>query len=145
MRFTSSTAKPCVQPDDDALDPYFRCFTYLHDFLRTEFYRGLAIGNAPRRCHNCGRYFLLTAGYSTCCGNIAPGEAERTCPEGRGSPQGSAGQVEPQSGLRGVRPHLQSAETEKGPRENRRERVKRRRCEGNAGAGAGRARRAYGR
>ena len=55
-------------------------FTSLTDFLLTEFYRGLAIGNAPRRCHNCGRYFLLTAGYNTCyCGNIAPGETERTC------------------------------------------------------------------
>lgn len=48
--------------------------------MLTEFYRGLAIGNALRRCHNCGRYFLLTAGYNTCyCGNIAPGETERTC------------------------------------------------------------------
>ena len=55
----------------------FNCLT---DFLRTEFYRGLAAGNAPRRCHNCGRYFLLTAGYNTCyCNNIAPGETERTC------------------------------------------------------------------
>ena len=55
-------------------------FNNLLDFLRTEFYRGLAIGNAPRRCHNCGRYFLLTAGYNTCyCNNIAPGETERTC------------------------------------------------------------------
>ena len=55
-------------------------FNYLHDFLRTEFYRGLAIGNAPRRCHNCGKYFLLTAGYNTCyCSNIAPGETARTC------------------------------------------------------------------
>ena len=55
-------------------------FNRLTDFLLTEFYRGLAIGNAPRRCHNCGRYFLLTAGYNTCyCGNIAPGETERTC------------------------------------------------------------------
>ncbi len=55
-------------------------FHRLTDFLLTEFYRGLAIGNAPRRCHNCGRYFLLTAGYNTCyCGNIAPGETERTC------------------------------------------------------------------
>ena len=55
-------------------------FNYLHDFLRTEFYRGLAIGNAPRRFHNCGKHFLLTAGYNTCyCGNIAPGETERTC------------------------------------------------------------------
>lgn len=55
-------------------------FNGLTDFLRTEFYRGLAIGNAPRRCHNCGRYFLLTAGYNTCyCNNVAPGETERTC------------------------------------------------------------------
>lgn len=55
-------------------------FNSLTDFLRTEFYRGLATGNAPRRCHNCGRYFLLTAGYNTCyCSNIAPGETERTC------------------------------------------------------------------
>ena len=50
------------------------------DFLWTEFYRGLALGNAPRRCHNCGTYFLLTAGYNTCyCNNVAPGETERTC------------------------------------------------------------------
>lgn len=34
----------------------------------------------PRRCHNCGKYFLLTNGYNTCyCNNIAPGETERTC------------------------------------------------------------------
>lgn len=55
-------------------------FSELLDFLEVEFYRGLAVGNAPRRCHNCGRYFLLTAGYNTCyCNNIAPGETERTC------------------------------------------------------------------
>lgn len=48
--------------------------------LRAEVYRGLAVGNAPRRCHNCGRYFLLTSGYNTCyCNNIAPGETKRTC------------------------------------------------------------------
>lgn len=55
-------------------------FNRLTDFLKVEFYRGLAMGNAPRRCHNCGRYFLLTAGYNTCyCNGIAPGETERTC------------------------------------------------------------------
>ena len=55
-------------------------FNSLTNFLQTEFYRGLAAGNAPRRCHNCGRYFLLTAGYNTCyCNNIAPGETKRTC------------------------------------------------------------------
>ena len=55
-------------------------FRYLSHFLYTDFYRGLMAGNAPRRCHNCGRYFLLTAGYNTCyCNNVAPGETEHTC------------------------------------------------------------------
>jgi hypothetical protein len=37
-------------------------------------------GNAPRRCHNCKRFFLLSSGYDTCyCNNIAPGETEKTC------------------------------------------------------------------
>ena len=55
-------------------------FLNLLDFLEVEFFRGLALGNVPRRCHNCGKYFLLTNGYNTCyCNNIAPGETERTC------------------------------------------------------------------
>ena len=55
-------------------------FNSLIDCLQAEFYRGLAMGERPRRCHNCGRYFLLTFGYNTCyCNNIAPGETARTC------------------------------------------------------------------
>lgn len=55
-------------------------FSYLTQFLYTDFYRGLVAGNVPRQCHNCGRYFLLTAGYNTCyCNNLAPGETDRTC------------------------------------------------------------------
>ncbi|MDD3228162.1 MAG: DUF6076 domain-containing protein [Oscillospiraceae bacterium] len=55
-------------------------FSFLTHFLYTDFYRGLMAGNAPRRCHNCGTYFLLTAGYNTCyCNNLAPGETARTC------------------------------------------------------------------
>lgn len=55
-------------------------FSYLSHFLYTDFYRGLIAGNIPRRCHNCGRYFLLNKGYDTCyCNNIAPGETEKTC------------------------------------------------------------------
>ena len=55
-------------------------FGELHAFLYADFYRGLMHGNAPRLCHNCGRYFLLTRGYNTCyCNSIAPGETERTC------------------------------------------------------------------
>lgn len=50
------------------------------DILRVEFYWALTLSNAPRHCHNCGTYFLLTAGYSTCyCNNVAPGKTERTC------------------------------------------------------------------
>jgi DNA replication protein DnaC len=45
-----------------------------------DFFRALMRGAAPRRCHNCGRFFLLTAGYDTrYCNNIAPGETEKTC------------------------------------------------------------------
>lgn len=55
-------------------------FSYLSHFLYTDFYRGLIAGNIPRRCHNCGRYFLLNKGYDTCyCNNISPGEKEKTC------------------------------------------------------------------
>jgi len=55
-------------------------FIRLGDFLQTDFFRALQHGNAPRRCHNCERFFLLTAGYNTCyCNDIAPGETERTC------------------------------------------------------------------
>jgi len=55
-------------------------FESLGDFLRADFFRGIMQGNALRRCHNCGRYFLLTSGYDVCyCTNTAPGETERTC------------------------------------------------------------------
>lgn len=55
-------------------------FNNLTSFLYIDFFRGLIHGNCPRRCHNCGKYFLLTAGYNICyCNNIAPGETERTC------------------------------------------------------------------
>ena len=55
-------------------------FHSIGDFLRADFFRGLQYGNAPRRCHNCKKFFLLTAGYNTCyCNDIAPGETERTC------------------------------------------------------------------
>lgn len=55
-------------------------FNDLVSFIKTDFYRGLMHGNAPRKCQNCGKFFLLTNGYKTCyCNNIAPGETERTC------------------------------------------------------------------
>lgn len=69
-------------------------FCYLSHFLYTDFYQGLMAGNAPRRCHNCGRYFLPAARYNTYyCSIIAPGETEHTCRKGgahRKEAQGNA-------------------------------------------------------
>ena len=73
---------PMRHPDkpDEYLVAEQAKFAELHFFLYTDFYRALAHGNAPRRCHNCGRYCLLTRGYNTCyCNNGAPGETTRTC------------------------------------------------------------------
>lgn len=55
-------------------------FANIADFFHTDFFRGLMQGNAPRRCHNCGRFFLLQNGYDTCyCSRRAPGKDNRTC------------------------------------------------------------------
>ena len=55
-------------------------FDKLSSFLYTDLYRGLAVGHIPRRCDNCGRYFLLSNGYDIrYCTNLAPGETSRTC------------------------------------------------------------------
>lgn len=53
-------------------------------FLHADFFRALMHGHCPRKCHNCGTYFLLLSGHNTCyCANLAPnqkkvGEA-KTC------------------------------------------------------------------
>ena len=55
-------------------------FTRLTDFLHVDLFRGLTRGNTPRRCHNCGKLFLLLTGHDTCyCNNIAPDRPDRTC------------------------------------------------------------------
>ena len=55
-------------------------FDELSSFLYTDLYRGMAVGHIPRRCDNCGRYFLLSSGYDIrYCMNTAPGETSKTC------------------------------------------------------------------
>ena len=55
-------------------------FDRLRDFVYVELMKGLQKGYVPRRCLNCGRWFLQTPGVSySYCNNIAPGETERTC------------------------------------------------------------------
>ena len=55
-------------------------FDRLRDFIYVELMKGLQKGYAPRRCLNCGKWFLQTPGVSySYCSNIAPGETVRTC------------------------------------------------------------------
>jgi hypothetical protein len=76
-------------------------------------------GNAPRRCHNCGRYFLLTDGYNTCyCNNIAPGEAERTCRKVGAHRKANHPTGLSPAGVDGIPEGLQPFEGEKAEREN---------------------------
>lgn len=55
-------------------------FERLRDFLYVDFFRGLERSHLPRRCDNCGRYFLLAGGkYSCYCGLPLPGEPGKSC------------------------------------------------------------------
>jgi hypothetical protein len=49
-------------------------------FFHIDLFRGLMHGNAPRRCQNCGQFFLLVNSYDAVyCNRIAPGETVKTC------------------------------------------------------------------
>lgn len=49
-------------------------------FLYTELFDGFRSGLLPKRCKNCGKYFLLSSGYNTdFCDRKAPGEISKTC------------------------------------------------------------------
>lgn len=55
-------------------------FEDLISFLYMDLYRGMAAGNVPRQCHNCGKWFLAIGAYDTVyCQRVAPGETTRTC------------------------------------------------------------------
>ena len=52
----------------------------LRDFVYVELMKGIQKGFVPRRCLNCGKWFLQTPGVSySYCNNIAPGETKKTC------------------------------------------------------------------
>ena len=60
------------------------CETYSFDslgaFLYVDFFRGLNRCHLPKRCKNCGRYFLLTAGkYSNYCDRPLADDRTKTC------------------------------------------------------------------
>lgn len=55
-------------------------FDHLTDFIYVEFMKGLQKGFVPKRCANCGRWFLQEPGLTyNYCTQIAPGETELTC------------------------------------------------------------------
>ncbi len=55
-------------------------FDHLADFIYVEFMKGLQKGFVPKRCANCGRWFLQEPGMTyNYCPQIAPGETELTC------------------------------------------------------------------
>ena len=60
------------------------CETYRFDslgaFLYVDFFHGLNRNYLPKRCENCGRYFLMTAGkYINYCDRPLKGDREKTC------------------------------------------------------------------
>ena len=55
-------------------------FDHLTDFIYVEFMKGLQKGFVPKRCANCGQWFLQEPGLTyNYCKQIAPGETELTC------------------------------------------------------------------
>lgn len=72
-----------VEPDKKTGQPFMAermTFEDLISFLYMDLYRGMAVGNVPRLCHNCGKWFLAIGAYDTVyCQRIAPGETRRTC------------------------------------------------------------------
>lgn len=55
-------------------------FDRLLDFVYVEFMKGIQKGYIPKRCQNCGQWFLQEPGATfSYCNRIAPGETEKTC------------------------------------------------------------------
>lgn len=55
-------------------------FDRLADFVYVEFMKGLQRGFVPKRCPNCGRWFLQQPGMTySYCDSLAPGETSKTC------------------------------------------------------------------
>ena len=55
-------------------------FDSLGSFLYFDFFRGLSISYLPKRCDNCGMYFLLEGGkYSSYCERVLKDDPDRTC------------------------------------------------------------------
>lgn len=89
LRASSEWEPPDVQvqymigdaDDNDEWQLYEKMvFHRLIDFLYVELFKGMMIGNYPKRCKNCGRWFLKEKQTAfEYCNDIAPGETDKTC------------------------------------------------------------------
>ena len=72
-----------LNADDDRLQTELvekKYFYRLIDFAYVELMKGIQKGFIPKRCPNCGHWFLQQPGMTyTYCERIAPGETEKTC------------------------------------------------------------------
>ena len=70
---------PMVQDGRFIIAEYYRVDS-LQAVVKIDMLRGLMKGHFPRRCENCGRYFLMTRGYRTkYCDMPSPENLRRTC------------------------------------------------------------------
>ncbi|MFI3114858.1 MAG: DUF6076 domain-containing protein, partial [Clostridia bacterium] len=77
----STTFQAKINPQTNT--PYLAeviSFRTLESFLYIDLLKGISVGNIPRLCQNCKKYFLAIGGYDTIyCTRIAPNETEKTC------------------------------------------------------------------
>ena len=70
--------EPLTGGDAEVVEKMY--FDRLADFVYVEFMKGIQKGYIPKRCRNCGKWFLQTPGPTfSYCSEIAPGETGKTC------------------------------------------------------------------
>ncbi len=84
MSMTNATLQyvPVIRPDCDVPMLVKRMhYVSFVGMFRSDLFEGLCVGNAPKKCLICGRWFLTTNARPTkYCGNLAPGDKlRRTC------------------------------------------------------------------
>jgi len=65
-------------------EPDKLCESFLFDslgtFLYVGFFRGLRLNHIPKRCDNCGKYFLIAGGkYNNYCERVLKDDPDKTC------------------------------------------------------------------
>ena len=85
-RFTSgySSFTHSVLKDKDGKNILCQSYHFksLGAFLYFDLFRGIETNYIPKRCNNCGKYFLIAAGkYSDYCERTSPQDSTKTCRE----------------------------------------------------------------